>query len=156
MSVLSKNGAAKAYFVTGTDTDVGKTLVAAALLAAVKQQGATSLAIKPVAAGCEVSPQGLQNDDALQLMAQMTEQLEYQQVNPVALAPAIAPHIAAQQTGQMLMLQPLITHCQKVLKNPLILPLLRARVAGACRLMIVSIYLACRRRWIFLLFWWWV
>ena len=132
MSVLSKNGAAKAYFVTGTDTDVGKTLVAAALLAAVKQQGATSLAIKPVAAGCEVSPQGLQNDDALQLMAQMTEQLDYQQVNPVALEPAIAPHIAAQQAGQMLMLEPLITHCQKVLKKPVDFALIEG--AGGWRL----------------------
>jgi len=132
MSLSSMNKVAKAYFVTGTDTDVGKTLVTAGLLAAAKQQGATSLAIKPVAAGCEVSPQGLQNDDALQLMAQMTEQLDYQQVNPVALAPAVAPHIAAQQAGQTLTLQPLITHCQKVLKTPVGFALIEG--AGGWRL----------------------
>lgn len=108
----------KAYFVTGTDTDVGKTLIAAGLLLSVRQQGKTTLAIKPVAAGCEQSPAGLRNDDALQLMAQMTEALDYQQVNPVALAPAIAPHIAAQQLGQTLSLPSLIKHCQQVLETP--------------------------------------
>jgi len=132
MSLSSTNKAIKAYFVTGTDTDVGKTLVAAGLLAAAKQQGATSLAIKPVAAGCEDSPQGLRNDDALQLMAQMTEPLDYQQVNPVALAPAVAPHIAAQQAGQTLLLQPLITHCQKVLEKPVDFALIEG--AGGWRL----------------------
>jgi len=122
----------KAYFVTGTDTDVGKTLVAAGLLAAAGQQGASTLAIKPVAAGCEDSPHGLQNDDALQLMAQMTEQLDYGQVNPVALAPAIAPHIAAQQTGQTLDLQVLIKHCQKVLEKSVDFALIEG--AGGWRL----------------------
>ncbi|NLY12164.1 MAG: dethiobiotin synthase [Gammaproteobacteria bacterium] len=90
---------AQAFFITGTDTDAGKTSVAAGLLCAAKQQGCSTLAMKPVASGCEMTVQGLRNSDALALMAQSTVQLPYTQINPYAFAPAIAPHIAAQEAG---------------------------------------------------------
>jgi len=106
------------YFVTGTDTDAGKTLVTEGLLVAARQLGMTTLAIKPVAAGCEYSSGGLRNEDALKLMSQMSESLSYDEVNPVALEPAIAPHIAAQQTNQSLSLNALVEHCQTVLEKP--------------------------------------
>ncbi|MEH6357679.1 MAG: dethiobiotin synthase [Pseudomonadales bacterium] len=124
--------AQSAYFVTGTDTDAGKTLVTEGLLAAARQQGLATLAIKPVAAGCECTPDGLRNDDAVKLMAQMTESLSYDEVNPVALEPAIAPHIAAQQAGHQLTLDTLITHCQTVLEQPAQLALIEG--AGGWRL----------------------
>ena len=57
----------KSFFVTGTDTDCGKTLMASGLLAAAKQQGLSTAGIKPVAAGCLETPDGLRNDDALVL-----------------------------------------------------------------------------------------
>lgn len=82
----------KTWFVTGTDTEVGKTAVSCALLKAAAAAGLRTAALKPVAAGCDA--QG-HNEDALQLMECMTETLDYEQVNPVALAEAIAPHIAA-------------------------------------------------------------
>jgi len=126
------SGVNKTYFVTGTDTDVGKTLVAAGLLMAAKKQGLTTLAIKPIAAGCESTPQGLRNDDALQLIGQITAQLSYEQVNPVALVPAIAPHIAAQQSGQTLALSCLIDHCRRVLEKPADMALIEG--AGGWRL----------------------
>ena len=126
------NAAKNAYFVTGTDTDAGKTLVTEGLLVAARQQGLTTLAIKPVAAGCEHSPDGLRNEDALKLMAQMSEPLSYAQVNPVALEPAIAPHIAAQRAGQKLSLDALIKHCQAVLEKPEQLALIEG--AGGWRL----------------------
>ena len=87
----------KAWFVTGTDTEVGKTAISCALLKAAEAQGLRTAAIKPVAAGCDA--QG-HNDDALQLMECMTESMDYAQVNPVALRAAIAPHIAAEQEGR--------------------------------------------------------
>ena len=87
----------KAWFVTGTDTEVGKTAVSCALLRAAARAGMRTAAVKPVAAGCDA--QG-HNDDALKLMACMTEQLDYSQVNPVALLEPIAPHIAAQREGK--------------------------------------------------------
>jgi len=120
------------YFVTGTDTDAGKTLVTEGLLVAARQQGLTTLAIKPVAAGCNNSSGGLRNDDALKLMAQMTESLRYDEVNPVALEPAIAPHIAAQQTDQKLSLDALTQHCEVVLEKPAQLALIEG--AGGWRL----------------------
>ncbi len=103
------------YFVTGTDTEVGKTAVACALLHRAAQEGMRTAAVKPVAAGCD--EQG-QNEDALALMAAMTESMPYQQVNPVALAPAIAPHIAAQQAGRRLQASRLAGFCRGVMSGP--------------------------------------
>ena len=92
----------KRFFVTGTDTDAGKTFVTVLLLEALKAKGATTLALKPVAAGCEEINGELCNDDALKLQAAMTVALPYQQVNPIALRAPIAPHIAAEEEGRRL------------------------------------------------------
>ncbi|RLA46744.1 MAG: dethiobiotin synthase [Gammaproteobacteria bacterium] len=105
----------KAYFVTGTDTGVGKTTVAVALLHAAAARGLTTAAIKPVAAGCEMTPDGLRNDDALQLQRACTLDIDYQHVNPVALEPAIAPHFVAQQSGLELQAAQLAEHCRSIL-----------------------------------------
>jgi dethiobiotin synthetase len=88
-----------AWFITGTDTGVGKTRVAAALCCALADRGISVAAMKPVASGCSVSPEGLRNDDALALLAAMNVRARYSDVNPYAFAPAIAPHIAAQEAG---------------------------------------------------------
>ena len=88
------------YFIAGTDTDVGKTLVACALLAQARSRGLTTAAVKPVAAGCIETEDGLRNDDADQLLVQCTVPLHYEQVNPIAFLEPIAPHIAAQKLGQ--------------------------------------------------------
>jgi dethiobiotin synthetase len=87
-------------FVTGTDTGAGKTLVAAGLLRALHAQGASALGMKPIASGCERTAQGLRNADALSLLAAGSEPVPYEHLNPIAFAPPIAPHIAAQQSGQ--------------------------------------------------------
>ncbi len=102
----------KTWFVTGTDTEVGKTAVSCALLHAAAAAGLRTAAVKPVAAGCD--EQG-QNEDALQLMEAMSESLEYMQVNPVALQAAIAPHIAAQQEGRNLQVGQLAGLCRGVM-----------------------------------------
>lgn len=104
--------AVKTYFVTGTDTDVGKTLAATGLIEAANRQGRRTAAIKPVAAGCEDRGDGLQNSDALQLQAAASHPLSYQQVNPIALQAAIAPHIAAEQEGRSLSAQRLSGFCR--------------------------------------------
>jgi dethiobiotin synthetase len=91
------------YFVTGTDTGVGKTFATCVLLEAARQQGLRTLALKPVAAGCDEIDGALRNDDALQLQQHMTESLDYEQINPFALRAAVAPHIAAQLEGRRLL-----------------------------------------------------
>ena len=89
----------RGYFITGTDTGVGKTAVTLGLMRLLQARGNTVVAMKPVAAGCESTPAGLRNDDALRLQQQASIELDYAQVNPCAFAPAIAPHIAAEQAG---------------------------------------------------------
>jgi len=81
------------YFITGTDTSVGKTLVSCALLQCFAAQGRRVAGFKPVAAG--VDADGM-NDDAKALLAAGNIALRYEQVNPYCLREAIAPHIAAQ------------------------------------------------------------
>lgn len=106
---------AKTFFITGTDTDAGKTAVACGLLAAAKSRGYSTAAVKPVASGCDATEAGLRNSDALALHAQCSLSLVYEQVNPVAFAPAIAPHIAAAQAGRVLSVDRLTGLCRGVM-----------------------------------------
>ncbi|WP_428819874.1 dethiobiotin synthase [Microbulbifer sp. MCCC 1A16149] len=105
------------FFVTGTNTEVGKTYITAALLEAARARGLQTAAVKPVASGCESTPEGLRNSDALTLMEAMTQELEYQQVNPVALEPAVAPHIAAMEAGKRLDPSRLVGICRGVMSG---------------------------------------
>ncbi|MGH8312440.1 MAG: ATP-dependent dethiobiotin synthetase BioD, partial [Gammaproteobacteria bacterium] len=82
-------------FITGTDTGVGKTLVAAAMLRALARAGLKTVGMKPVASGSAATPGGLRNDDALQLQAAANSVRPYELVNPYVFAPPIAPHLAA-------------------------------------------------------------
>ncbi|AMB83882.1 dethiobiotin synthase [Pseudomonas agarici] len=104
-----------AYFITGTDTDVGKTTIAAGLLHAARAAGLSTAAGKPVASGCEVTPKGLRNADALALLAECSVALSYAEVNPLAFEPAIAPHLAAREAGVGLTVQSLLVPMRAVL-----------------------------------------
>jgi len=104
-----------AYFVTGTDTDIGKTAVACGLLAAANARGLSTAAIKPVAAGCESTPDGLRNGDALALQSVMSLPLSYEEINPLALELPLSPHIAAERAGQRPSVQRLAGICRGVL-----------------------------------------
>lgn len=102
----------KTFFIAGTDTNVGKTLVAAGLLIAAKNHGLTTAALKPLAAGCEKTEAGLRNADAVLLQSVITQPLMYEQINPIALEAAIAPHIAAQQEKRVLSADRLAGFCR--------------------------------------------
>ncbi|MFK5732805.1 dethiobiotin synthase [Pseudomonas urmiensis] len=107
----------KAYFIAGTDTDVGKTTIAAGLLHAARLQGLSTLGAKPVASGCAVTAKGLRNADAQALIDESTFKLAYEQVNPFAFEPAIAPHLAAREAGIALGVPALLAAMQAVLKQ---------------------------------------
>jgi dethiobiotin synthetase len=107
----------RAFFITGTDTNVGKTLVATGLLAAARTRGLTTVGLKPVAAGCENTAAGLRNADALLLQSVTSLPLMYEQINPVALEAAIAPHIAAQQEKRTLSADRLAGFCRSSLNQ---------------------------------------
>lgn len=110
--------AKNSFFVTGTDTGVGKTMVSAAILEAAASLGKRTLAMKPVASGCDDTPEGLRNEDALILMEAMSEPLAYDRVNPVALKPAIAPHVAAAQAGRTITAERLVGFCRGLQMHP--------------------------------------
>lgn len=106
------------FFVAGTDTDVGKTVISAALLEKANQQGLRTIGLKPVAAGCEPSENGLQNSDALLLQKTASVKLSYSEVNPIVFEAAIAPHIAAEQTGRRLLADRIAALCRGSMMNP--------------------------------------
>ena len=90
----------KRYFVTGTDTEVGKTVASCALLQAAKAAGYRTAGYKPVASGSEKTPKGLRNSDALALQRNSSLQLDYATVNPYTFAEPTSPHIISAQEGR--------------------------------------------------------
>lgn len=88
-------------FVTGTNTGVGKTVVAAAWTHALAQAGHRVVGLKPVASGSDRNPSGeLRNSDALALQAASSVALPYELTNPYCFEPAIAPHVAAEEASR--------------------------------------------------------
>jgi dethiobiotin synthetase len=97
-----------ALFVAGTDTGIGKTHAACALLHALRAAGLSATGMKPVASGCIDTPQGLRNEDALALRGASSAPLPtYAHSNPVALRDALSPHLAAAHEGATIAMQPL-------------------------------------------------
>ncbi|WP_446811652.1 dethiobiotin synthase [Methylomonas sp. 2BW1-5-20] len=82
------------FFVTGTDTDIGKTWTTIALMRGFQRQGLTVAGMKPVAAGCVWRDGVLQNSDALMLQAYASQLLPYDRINPYAFELAVSPHLA--------------------------------------------------------------
>lgn len=95
-------------FVTGTDTEVGKTVVAAGIVCALVQRGARVAAMKPVASGARATPAGLRNDDAERLLAAANVAADYGEVNPYCFEPPIAPHVAAAEAGAVIRTGPIL------------------------------------------------
>ena len=87
------------YFVTGTDTGIGKTWSTVALMQYFKNQGKTVIGMKPVASGCDESEGVLKNEDALLLQKYASVAVSYQDINPYAFALPVSPHIAAEKSG---------------------------------------------------------
>jgi dethiobiotin synthetase len=90
----------RGFFITGTDTDVGKSWVTAGLMVKLQQQGRRVVGMKPVASGCSDTPEGLRNADALLIQQLGSVVIDYDTINPYRFLPAIAPHLAAAQAGQ--------------------------------------------------------
>ena len=105
MSSLSAPPAA--FYVTGTDTGIGKTFSSCALLHALRQQGLRAVGMKPVASGCEQTADGLRNEDATALLAASDPPPAYADLNPYALPLPLAPELAAEAAGVTLSLDPI-------------------------------------------------
>ncbi|HEY7964198.1 MAG TPA: dethiobiotin synthase [Steroidobacteraceae bacterium] len=90
---------ARGIFVTGTDTDVGKTVVSCALVRGLRALGRRVAVMKPVASGAARTPYGLRNADALALIEAAGGDLPYERVNPYCFEPPVSPHIASKEAG---------------------------------------------------------
>lgn len=97
--VAAKSPASKGIFIAGTDTGVGKTLIACALLQGFAARGLRVAGMKPVAAGAMRRRGVWHNDDVAQLRAAANVDVPQAVVNPYCFAPPIAPHIAAREAG---------------------------------------------------------
>ncbi|NVK22184.1 MAG: dethiobiotin synthase [Kangiellaceae bacterium] len=89
-------------FITGTDTEVGKTFITQCVIRKLTKDGKRVAGLKPIASGAEWIEAQWQNEDALALQQASNVELSYQEINPFCFEPAIAPHIAAEQANQML------------------------------------------------------
>ena len=96
------------YFVTGTDTEIGKTLVSCALLHALAQQDLRCIGMKPVAAGAESVDGVWCNEDVTALIAASNVRAEMNLINPYLFSLPAAPHIAAQQEQRQIELEPIL------------------------------------------------
>ena len=94
-------------FIAGTDTGIGKTHASCALLHALRAAGRDAVGMKPVASGCEETPEGLRNEDALALQAAGPAGVAYAAINPVSLRAPLSPHLAAARDGVTVTLPPL-------------------------------------------------
>lgn len=92
----------KTFFITGTNTHVGKTRIAVALLQYFSMQGCRTLGIKPVASGAYKQDDHFVNEDAIALSRASSVSVPYGMTNPILLQSPIAPHIAAKQEGRLL------------------------------------------------------
>ncbi|HEY2418861.1 MAG TPA: dethiobiotin synthase [Steroidobacteraceae bacterium] len=97
----------RGYFVTGTDTGIGKTRVSAGLLKALTETGLKTAGMKPIASGATQTPEGLRNEDALALMAAASLEKPYAVVNPYCFATPVAPHLAAREAQVEIGLDPI-------------------------------------------------
>jgi len=89
----------KGIFITGTDTGVGKTVVACALVRGLTSLGLKVAVMKPVASGSVQTAQGLRNADALALALASNVPLTYEEMNPYCFEVPVSPHIAAKDAG---------------------------------------------------------
>lgn len=116
MSALQNKN--KGFFITGTDTGIGKTVVSASLLAALAELNFKTIGIKPIASGCTSTTNGLRNDDALLLQKHATKFIAYDQVNPFAFKEPIAPHFAAKQANISLTVSGILTKTKPAMTHP--------------------------------------
>ncbi len=101
-------------FITGTDTDCGKTFVSCRIIEMLRDQGMRVGGFKPVAAGAAFRDGKLRNDDVLALAAASRLDLPYALMNPYCLAPAIAPHLAAAEAGLKIELPPVLRAFEQI------------------------------------------
>jgi len=104
----------RGWFVSGTDTGIGKSLASATLLHALRLRGLRAVGMKPVASGCESTADGWRNEDALALQAASDPRPAYDDINPFALPNPLAPELAAADAGIRVTLAPIVSAFERL------------------------------------------
>ncbi|WNC70492.1 dethiobiotin synthase [Thalassotalea psychrophila] len=104
------------FFITATDTDAGKTLIATALTASLVASNKSVAVFKPVSAGCDLVDDTLVNQDAKLLQGQANCQQSITNINPIAFAEPIAPHIAALNDNTEITTELICEHFNEVMQ----------------------------------------
>lgn len=104
----------KHFYVTGTDTGIGKTIASTALLHALRSDGLRAVGMKPVASGCERTDTGWHNADALALLEASDPRPDYVDLNPYALPSPLAPEIAAREAGVEIELEKIVSAFERL------------------------------------------
>lgn len=102
------------FFITGTDTEIGKTHSAVKLVQHYQAQGKRVLAMKPVASGCDILPDGSWHNDDVARLTAATGQTDLELMNPYRFLPPVSPHIAARQAGVTVSMDLLAEHAQRL------------------------------------------
>ena len=102
------------FFVTGTDTGVGKTFATAALMRFLRAEGRSVVGMKPVACGCAWQDGQWRNEDALLLQELATVAVDYAKLNIYAFPPPISPHLAARRAGRPVQLDVIVRQCREL------------------------------------------
>jgi len=102
------------FFITGTDTGVGKTWATVALMRFLKTQGSSVIGMKPVASGCFRENGELRNEDALLLMRNASMPVDYAKLNIYAFEQPVSPHIAANTAGETIEIEKIVLHCREL------------------------------------------
>jgi len=104
----------RGYFITGTDTGVGKTLIACGLLRGFARAGFSTVGMKPVAAGCSESAAGFLNEDVEALLRSSSVQVARASINPYAFRLPVSPHLAAAAEGLEIETGPILRSFEKL------------------------------------------
>jgi dethiobiotin synthetase len=105
---------AQGYFITGTDTEIGKTHSAVKLIERWRRDGKRVAAMKPVASGCEILPDGRWHNDDVERLVAATGQTDRDLMNPYRFLPPVSPHIAAREAGVTISLDTISAHYRKL------------------------------------------
>ncbi len=104
----------KGVFITGTDTETGKTRVTLGLMSAIQSSGLTVCGMKPLASGASKIKNVLLNEDALSIQQQASIHIDYQDINPYVYQQPIAPHLAAEKTGECIDIGKILESFKKI------------------------------------------
>ncbi len=102
------------FFITGTDTEIGKTHSAVKLIRHWQGEGLRVAAMKPVASGCEILPDGRWFNDDVDRLVAATGQTDLELMNPYRFLPPVSPHIAAREAGVEISLATILDHYRRL------------------------------------------